>query len=224
MKQIQLLIAPVRTKYLPHMKTLVYTVALTIIANFTFAQNVNEFGSVTSVIVVDGDTIPLLNFPEFTITQSAREQITFTSKRQERKYNKLEKDVITVYPYAKLAGEMLVEYDKELAKIDNRKQKKEFTERVEKELDEEFGSELSDLSISQAVILIKLVDRQTGNTSYEILQDYRGYFTAFVWQGLARLFGHNLKSEYDETEDDWMIEAIIDDIENGHIAYTEIKR
>ena len=68
---------------------------------------------------------------------------------------------------------------------------------AEAELRAEFEAEVKDLTISQGRILVKLIDRQTGETSYELVKDLRGSFVAFVWQGMARLFGQDLKSNYD---------------------------
>jgi hypothetical protein len=81
----------------------------------------------------------------------------------------------------------------------------------------QFENELVNLTITQGKILIKLVDRETGNTTYEVLKELKGGFSAFIFQGIARLFGSNLKSEYDAKEEDRMIEDIIVRIENGQI-------
>ena len=115
---------------------------------------------------------------------------------------------------AKLAGEKLRGYEGELAAIDSERKKKKFYKKVEKELKAEFGDELTKLTISQGRILIKLIDRETGDTSYELVSELRGNFSAFFWQGLARIFGHNLKSNYDPEGEDRMIEEIVQRIES----------
>ena len=81
----------------------------------------------------------------------------------------------------------------------------------------QFEDQLVKLSITQGRILIKLVDRETGSTTYEVLKELKGSFSAFIFQGIARLFGSNLKSEYDALEEDKMIEDIIVRIENGQL-------
>ena len=88
---------------------------------------------------------------------------------------------------------------------------------AEDELKAEFEGDLKKLSFKQGIILIKLVDRETGNTSYELVQELRGNFTAFFWQTFARLFGYNLKVKYDPLGDDKEIEDIVVMIENGQI-------
>ena len=87
---------------------------------------------------------------------------------------------------------------------------------AEKELQSQFGDELKKLSMNQGRILIKLIDRQTGNTSYDLVKQLRGSFSAFMWQGVARLFGSNLKSEYDGSGEDYLIEVAIKQIELGY--------
>lgn len=172
-------------------------------------------GFILQTIVKDGDTIFISNIPQINIESNKVER----TKAQQKKYDRLKINVMVAYPYAKLAGEMLRNYEKELEFIDNEKEKKAYMKKVEKELEDEFGDELSNLSISQGVILIKLIDRETGNTSYEVVEELRGKFSAFFWQGLARLFGHNLKDEYDSEGEEQMIEEIMVMIEKGQLPY-----
>ena len=86
---------------------------------------------------------------------------------------------------------------------------------IEKELKTEFEAPLKDLSMTQGKILLKLIDRETGNTSYELVKDLRGGFQAFMWQGVARIFGSNMKSEYYPEGEDIMIERAIKLVEAG---------
>ena len=167
------------------------------------------------MIVIQGDTIPFGTFPIFEIS----EKRTFKDKLSRRKYDRLKRNVMKVYPYAKLAGKMLNKYEHQLALMDSDVEKKRLMKKVEQELEQEFGDELSSLTISQGVILIKLIDRETGSTSYEVVQELRGKFSAFFWQGLARIFGHNLKDEYDYEGEERQIESIMAMIESGKLPY-----
>ena len=88
---------------------------------------------------------------------------------------------------------------------------------AEDELKEEYGEDLKKLTFSQGKILIKLVSRETGNSSYELVQDFRGRFVAFWWQAFAKIFGHNLKMDYDPEGEDREIELIVLMIENGQL-------
>ena len=84
----------------------------------------------------------------------------------------------------------------------------------------QFEKDLRDMTVSEGVILIKLIDRQTGDSSYNLLRELKGKMSAFMWQGVARVFGHDLKSEYQAEGDDVWIENTIELIENGTIPVT----
>jgi len=135
----------------------------------------------------------------------------------DRKKRKLIYNVKKVYPYARLASLKLWEYEDKLRKADSDRERRKLMKQAEKELEREFGDELKKLNFTQGRILLKLIDRETGDTSYELLQDLRGKFAAFFWQSLARIFGYNLKSDYDPDGKDKEIEEIVTLIEQGKI-------
>ena len=141
----------------------------------------------------------------------------FVSRRQQEKYNKLVHNVKKVWPYAKIIKRVYAELVDSIGKIPTEEGQKAYVKSQEKKLRAQFENELVNLTITQGRILIKLVDRETGNTTYEVLKELKGGFSAFIFQGIARLFGSNLKSEYDAKEEDKMIEDIIVRIENGQI-------
>ena len=97
------------------------------------------------------------------------------------------------------------------------KQKKEYIKQVEKEIRNEFEGDLRNLTITQGRILIKLIDRETGNTSYDLVKELRGAFPAIFWQTLARVFGSNLKSRFDAEGEDKLLNEIVVMIENGQL-------
>ncbi len=169
--------------------------------------------------VIHGDTIPEITLSSFTVASKR----TWKSYTAWKKYEKLKKKVVKVYPYAYLAGKKLRQYSEELANVTTEKEKKKFYKRIERELKAEYEGELRKLTISEGRILIKLIDRETGNTSYELVEELRGKFSAFFWQGLARIFGHNLKSHYDPDGADREIEFIVRQIEAGYlqVAYLD---
>lgn len=171
-------------------------------------------------VIVEGDTVAIYRLNTIQV-YSPR---TFKNKREERKYDKLQAYVVKVYPYAKVAGEMLRNFEDTLNGIKSEKKKKAYIKTVEKQLMAEFEGELKKLTIKQGIILIKLIDRETGTTSYDLVKDLRGSFTAFFWQSLARLFGSNLKLEYDAVGEDEMIEEIVTKIEQGQIPYKKRER
>jgi hypothetical protein len=141
----------------------------------------------------------------------------FVSRRQQEKYTKLVRNVKKVWPYAKIIKRVYAELVDSIAKIPTEEGQKAYVKSQEKKLRAQFENELVNLTITQGRILIKLVDRETGSTTYEVLKELKGGFSAFIFQGIARLFGSNLKSEYDAKEEDRMIEDIIVRIENGQI-------
>ena len=164
--------------------------------------------------VSDGDTIILGYLNTVYINENWNPR---RKKRYTKKYLKLIRDVKKAYPFAKLAGDKLKEYEAELSVIEKARNRRKFLDKVEKELRQEYGEDIKNLTITQGVILIKLVDRETGDTSYELLKQFRGSFSAFFWQGVARLFGHNLKLNYDPNGDDYLIEEVVQLIEQGKI-------
>ncbi len=186
----------------------IFSVLITLFSVKSVYAQVN-FGKndtlVVQAIVINGDTIPFAYLPMVNIYS---ERI-FKSKRAQIKYTKLRRDVIKVWPYAKLAGVKFKQLEKELSMTDDKRVQKALVEKTEKEIMEKFEAELKKLTVTQGRILIKLIDRQTGNTSYKVLQDLKGNLNAFFWQSLARLFGSNLKSHYDPLGEDAEIEKII---------------
>lgn len=163
--------------------------------------------------VIDGDTMPLVSLMEVEIISLTIPK----TKRGQKKLTKLVKNIKKVYPYAKLAGKQLVKYDEMLSLATNEKERRRIMKTAEKEIKEEYGEELKDLTFSQGKILIKLLDRETGNSSFELVQDLRGKFTAFWYQAFARIWGYNLKVKYDPEGDDRQIELIVKMIERGQI-------
>lgn len=141
----------------------------------------------------------------------------FKNKRQRRRYDRLTMYIKKVLPYAKLAGKEINRINIELEKISGEKERKNFIKASEKQLFKQFEKELVKLTYSQGRLLIKLIDRETNNTAYYLIKEFRGSFSAFFWQGIARMFGSNLKSEYDAEGDDRNIEQIIFLIEAGLI-------
>jgi hypothetical protein len=160
----------------------------------------------------EGDTIPMVNLPEVDIISTNP-----ISAETQKKYLKLRRDVLRAYPYAKLAAFQLKVINDSTMNIKSERDRKKFIKEKEKELKASFEKDLRNLTYTQGRILLKLIDRETGNTSYELVKELRGGFQAVFWQGVARIFGSNLKSEYDAEGEDVFIEAIVQAIERGDI-------
>ncbi len=172
-----------------------------------------QTGTRVTAVVVNGDTIPSVTLREVKVYETFK----FRNKHQEQIYWKLKRDVKKVYPYAILAEAKLKEYNNKLATISSEAERKLYMKKAEGELKKQFEADLKNLTITQGRLLIKLIDRQTGRTSYELVKDLRGSFSAFMWQSLACLFGSSLKSEYDADGKDKMVEHVIRLVESGEI-------
>ena len=192
-------------------KIFVITIIIFLSASALQAQQVNPI--VLRAIVIDGDTIPVIALNEVQIYSFTIP----TTKRAKRRLTKLIKNVKRVYPWARLAGIQLRRYDKMLVEAKSDKERRKIMKQAEKEINETYGGDLKKLTFSQGRILIKLIDRETGNSSYALVKELRGNFTAFFYQAFARIWGYNLKIKYDPTGDDKQIETIVRMIERGQI-------
>ena len=163
-------------------------------------------------IMEDGDTIPLIQLKEITVFNWKT-----SSRSEERRLTKLMKNVKIVYPYARLAGIKLEEYSEILMQAPDDKARRKIMKQVEDELEAQYGQELRELTVSQGKILLKLVDRETGESSYELVADLRGEFRAVFYQTFARFFGLNMKLRYDPEGEDREIEVIVQMIESGQL-------
>jgi hypothetical protein len=168
-------------------------------------------GYVLPGIVVGNDTFAYVGLQVVDIVS----EMSFKTRRQYAQWTRLKQNVKKVYPYAIIASARLKEYEQVLEKMPNDAMRKAYMKEAEKKLDEEFGGQLRNLTLSQGRILIKLIDRETGHSSYDLVKDLRGNFSAFMWQSLASLFGSSLKTEYDANGEDKMIELAIRQIEAG---------
>ena len=197
------------------LKKLYLYIIIFLSANLVVSQNNydGKKGYIVHLKVIGKDTLPHIYLREVIIIPPRK----FKNKKQARRYWKLVYNLKKVIPYAKLANAKLTEINNHLPTLQTEKERKLYIKQAEKMLKNEFEDELKKLTISQGRLLIKLVDRETGETTYQLVKELKGSFSAFLWQSLARLFGSNLKSEYDVEGEDKMIEEIIILIENGQL-------
>lgn len=158
----------------------------------------------------NGEVVPWFPIEEVVIYAKR----TFKSEEDRIKYLRLRRNVIRVLPYAIYAQKRYEQLDRDLALANSRREEKKLIKECEREIKEKITSEVKNLSVSQGKILIKLIERQTGNTSYDLVKDMKGNISAFLYQGVAKIFGHNLKSTYDPRED-YEIENIIREYERS---------
>ena len=160
---------------------------------------------------IDNDTLPHIDLPQVNIFPKAR----FKSKQDEQQYWRLVWKVKKVYPYVKEAALLYQKYQQDVPASAKRRDRRVYIKKAEDELMALYGPKLKKLSVSEGRILIKLIDRETHSTSYDLIDQLKGGVPAVFWQGVARLFGNNLKSQYDPYGEDRQIEQIVIYIEAG---------
>ena len=164
-------------------------------------------------VVIDNDTVALVYLPEVIIFSNDR----FKSKHAEQQYSRMVMRVKKVYPYAKEAARLYEKYQKDVPPDARRRDRRAYIKKAEDELMALYGPKLKQMSITEGRILIKLIDRETKATSYDLIDNVKGAVPAIFWQGVARIFGNNLKTKYDPFGEDRQIEHIIYCIDMGII-------
>lgn len=164
--------------------------------------------------VVDGDTIPYYSLEEVRITGL----IAYLTPAEIKKNAKLIRNVKKMLPYAKMGKARLDQIEMKAATM-TEKQRGPYIKKMEKELLGEFTDELKNFTISQGKVLLKMVDRETGRTSYQLVDELRGHLRAGFYQTFAKVFGYNLKNRYDplHNKEDNLLERVILSVEAGKI-------
>lgn len=139
---------------------------------------------------------------------------TFKTAKERMDWNILKANVKKVYPYSIYVKMKLAEMDAQLAFYKTKKEKNIFIAKSEKELISSFELEIKKLTVSQGRVLVKLIDKETNSSAYQIIKERRGLMSSLLWQGVSLMFGGNLKTEYN-TSTDKNIEDIIHLIELG---------
>lgn len=152
----------------------------------------------------NGEMIPWISLKEVVI-YGVR---IFKSPADQVAYNRLRYNVMKVMPYALFAKRRYEQLERDLAVTADKKDQKKLVKQCDKEIKEMFNREIKELTITQGQILTKLIDREVGRTTYDIIRETKGGVTAFLYQSVARVVGHNLKSTY-SPEEDRDIESII---------------
>lgn len=163
-------------------------------------------------IPYEGDTIPWILMRSVEISRAR----VFSSPEAKARFLRLRYDVMKVLPYAQFAQDRYSALNDQLQITSKRKDQKKLIKACEKEIKDMFNREVKKLTVSQGKILLKLIDRQTGMTSYEVVKELKGGLNAFMFQSMAKVFGHNLKSEYDPRVD-FEIENILKSLNSHHL-------
>ena len=160
--------------------------------------------------IIKGDTIPreFIDLQEVILLN----KLEFTSKKDRRRYLILRRKTRKVYPYAKLAAERLTTMTERLETIKKKSDRKKYTKRIQKYIEEEFSGKLKKLTRTEGQILVKLIHRQTGRTSFELVKELRTGWRAFWYNTTASMFDISLKEEYKpfENKEDYLIEDVLE--------------
>lgn len=159
----------------------------------------------------DGEVLPEVAIKEVTIIGKNSVPRRVTARRNDRMVYNLK----IVYPYAVIVREKLSQVEQDLAAITDEQERRKYIRGVEEFVLGEYEDDMRDMTITQGKLLIKLIDRETRNTSFELIKQFRGGLSASFWQGIARIFGTNLKAEYDPYGEDAMMEFILIQLEAG---------
>lgn len=162
--------------------------------------------------VVDGDTIPGGRMLDVYVQTKMHAKW----KKYWAEWSRLRNAVYVTYPYAKAAGKIMNEINGRLVNVTDKKERKKIIKSREKDLKKQFADKIVNLSVYQGKVLMKLIYRETGNNCYNLIQEYKGGFTAGFWQTVAIIFGSSLKQNYDPVEKDRAIEIIVRDVERMH--------
>jgi hypothetical protein len=179
--------------------------------NQASAQTIGAYDTVRvyAYITPEGDTVPMSYLPNVEVYA----RLTGKWKNYWANWTRLRNAVYVTYPYAKAASRIMNDINAKLVNVTDRSERRKIIHAREKELKKEFTDKLTQLSIYQGKVLMKLIYRETGNNCYEIIDDYKGFINAAFWQTIAVLFGSNLKQKYDPVDKDADMEKIVIDVE-----------
>ena len=185
---------------------------ITLIFPMVLLSQVNEVEQDTTeyeYLIIKGDSIPrtVIDLEEVMLLH----KLKFDSRKDRIRYLILRKKTVKVYPYAKMAADRLDSLNKRLETITKKRDKKRYTKIIQKYIEGEFSDELKKLTRTEGQILVKLIHRQTGRTSFDLVKDLRNGWRAFWYNTTASMFDISLKKEFDPYNDkeDYLIEDIL---------------
>lgn len=195
------------------------TIFFTLCSVLLMAQNkvihkpVMRIGVRLPATIMGKDTIGVVDMDYVTVCGHR----VFSNCTDAANYYILEQNIKTVLPYALLAQAEFAQCEQTMSTMTSEHEKKKYLKQVEKQMMDQYEQELKNLTVGQGKLLIKLIDRQTGQTSYDLVKEMKGSLSAFMWQTVATFFGNSMKDTYDPNGEDRDIENIINLIEQGLI-------
>lgn len=176
-----------------------------------FINNFVEAQSVVPAIIIGRDTVPHVLLGEVDVVARIKNPRKYA--RQQQRNQRMIYNVRKVFPYAKIAAAKINEIENLLAQANSESKRKQIIKKEYKELMQTFKQPLMQLTVTQGKILVRLIYRETNNTSFNHIREYKGTVNAYFWQSLALLFGNNLKADYEPEGRDREIEQIVRTIE-----------
>jgi len=186
---------------------------------FVIAQTGANDTLQTEAVIYEGEVVPAKTLQNVYIYYKFNE----AQLNARAKYNRLRNAVYVTYPYARRAGTIMNDINDKFLAMPKKSDRRSYIKTREKELKKEFTEPLTNLSVYQGKVLMKLINRETGNNCYEIIKEYRGGFTARLYQTVAFFFNSNLKQPYDPSKDDAVIEKLVMEVQRMY-GYPEIKK
>ncbi len=185
-------------------------IIILIVSSFNSIKAQSKYGQndtiITAAVVYEGDTIPAQTLPGVYVWSRSN----LTAKQR---WTRLRNAVFVTYPYAQRAGIVFNDIEKHIANSPDKSYVSKYINSREKELKKQFTEPLSNLSVYQGKVLMKLINRETGGTNcYDILKQLKGGFTARFWQTVAFFFGSDLRQPYDPRGQDAEMESIVQEV------------
>jgi len=200
------------------MKKIIYIFLLFPVLIFSQVNEKEQDTITEHYIIIEGDSIPrtAIDLDEVLLLH----KLEFDSKDDRRTYLILKRKTIKVYPYAKLAAERLETLNARLESMKRKRDKKKYAKRIQKYIEGEFKDELKKLTRTEGQILVKLIHRQTGRTTFDLIKELRSGWRAFWFNNTANMFSISLKKEFDplNTKEDYLIEDVLQrNFQNGRL-------
>ena len=196
-------------------RVLILTFFISLMTGQLFAQEQTTTikGFLVPACIYDGDTIPDLRMPTLYVFKP----IVFKNEKKQKEYNRLVRNVKRTLPIAKEVNRAIIETYEYLLTLPDEKSRQKHLQLVEKGLKQQYTPRLKKLTFSQGKLLIKLIDRETDSSSYELVKAFLGPFKAGFYQAFAAIFGASLKKEYHPEDEDALIEQIVLQVESGQL-------
>lgn len=194
---------------------IIITFSLLIIPSWVYSQEEERRSTsyLVPMCVYEGDTIPHVQLKDVYIFKP----IVFKSEKERKEYTKLVRNVKKTLPFSKDIYNIVIETYEYLQTLPDEKARQKHIKKVEKGIKEQYTPQMKKLTFAQGKLLIKLVDRQCNQSSYELVKAFMGPFKAGFYNTFASLFGASLKKQYDPYGEDKMIEQIVILVENGQL-------